>query len=70
MTLKINQMYVTRAGYIVPRSHFKDEKGVKWCVVQVLDHTVNGFKTYHKTMTQKDIKIVLGLGKSERIEIV
>lgn len=70
MKLKVNQMYQTDAGYIVPRSHFKDEKGVKWCVVQVLEQHETTFRTHHTTMTQKDIKDALGLGKNERVEIV
>ena len=70
MTLKINSMYKTETGYIVPRSHFKDEKGVKWCIVQVLEQHETTFKTHHTTMTQKQLKTILGLGKNERVDLI
>ena len=69
MTLKINTMYETRGGYLVPRSHFKDEKGVSYAIIERIVKIGTGYKVQHVTMIRKDIKKELGIAKNERVEI-
>ena len=72
MKLKINSMYKTATGFIIPRSHFSGEKGLKWACVDVLDVTQGG-KHYIKestTMSTKEIKKALDLTRNEGVEII
>ena len=72
MTLRINAMYKTATGFIVPRSRLSDAKGVKWACVDVITQEQGG-KHYTKvstTMTTKEIKKTLGLGRTEGVEII
>lgn len=72
MKLKIDSMYKTATGFIIPRSHFSIEKGQKWLCVDVLTITQGG-RHYTKTsttMTQKEIKQALGLERNEGVTIV
>ena len=72
MKLKINSMYKTATGFIIPRSHFSIERGQKWLCVDVLTVTQGG-KHYIKeitTMSTKEIKKALDLARNEGVEIV
>lgn len=72
MKLRLNAMYKTATGFIIPRSHFSIEKGVKWLCVDVLTVTQGG-KHYIKestTMSTKEIKKALDLARNEGVEIV
>lgn len=74
MQLTVNAMYKTATGYLIPLSHFKNEKGVKYAVVRVLydqtnDNGVVGFRTKTITMTTKEFREALDLGEKERVEI-
>ena len=70
MILKINSMYQVSGGHIVPRSHFKKEKGVQYAIIERLDKTAAGYVMRHVTMTRQEIKKALGLAKNEKMEIV
>lgn len=72
MKLKINSMYKTATGFIIPRSHFSIERGQKWLCVDVLTVTQGG-KHYIKestTMSTKEIKKALDLARNEGVEII
>lgn len=72
MKLHLNAMYKTATGFIIPRSHFSGEKGLKWACVDVLSVTQGG-KHYTKesiTMSTKEIKKALDLARNERVEII
>ena len=71
MKLRLNAMYKTATGFIIPRSHFSIEIGQKWACVDVLT-TTQGGKHYIKestTMSTKEIKKALGLGRAEGVTI-
>ena len=72
MKLKINSMYKTATGFIIPRSNFSIERGQKWLCVDVLTVTQGG-KHYIKkstTMSTKEIKKALDLARNEGVEII
>ena len=69
MILKVNSMYQTSGGHIVPRSHFTTEKGVQYAVVEKREQTANGYVMRHVTMTRQEIKKALGIAKNEKVVI-
>lgn len=69
MTLKVNTMYKTEDGHIIPRSRFGDDLP-KYAIVEVLTRDNNHFVVSHKTFTQKDFRQALKLSAKERIEII
>lgn len=72
MKLRLNAMYKTAAGFIIPRSHFSIERGQKWACVDILTVTLGG-KHYIKestTMSTKEIKKALGIERNEGVEII
>ena len=70
MTLKLNGSYKTATGYLIPRSHFRGEKGQCYCVVQILTGGVNHYTSKHTTMSTKELRKALNLKDKERIEIL
>lgn len=70
MTLKVNAGYRTETGFIIPRSHFKKEKGEKFAVVEILTDCKTHFTREHTTFTVKEFRDALNLAQKERIEIV
>ena len=72
MTLKINDMYKTATGYLIPRSHFSVERGVKWLCVDILTVTQGG-RGYIKTsttMSTKEIKKALAIERNEGVNVI
>lgn len=69
MTLKINTMYKTDTGYIIPRSHKKQEGKVGYAIVQVLSGGSNHFTSKSVTMSTSEFRKALGLAGKEQIEI-
>ena len=69
MILKVNAMYITEDGYIIPRSRFNDDMP-KYAIVEILTGDNSHFVVSHKTFTQKDFRRVLNLSAKERIEII
>ena len=70
MVLKLNGSYKTATGYIIPRSHFRGEKGQCYCVVQILTGGESHYTSRHTTMSTKELRKALKIGQKERIEIV
>lgn len=70
MQLKINSSYKTPTGYIVPRSHLKHEKGMRYCIVQVYTGDLFHYTSKYATMTCQEIRKAMGLPQKERIEIL
>ena len=70
MKLKVNEMYKTDTGYIVPLSHFTQEAGAKYAIVRVLTYREYTYLVRHVTFCQQDFRDALNLKKNERIEIV
>jgi hypothetical protein len=75
MILKVNGMYKTTTGYLIPLSHFNDSAVQKYAVVKLLDDQTNGagvvgFKTRTTTYTLKDFRQALSLDGKERIRII
>lgn len=72
MTLRLNAMYKTATGFIVPRSHLSDTKGVKWACVDIITQEQGGrhYTKVSTTMTTKEIKKTLDLGRTEGVEII
>lgn len=70
MKLKVNEMYKTDTGYIVPLSHFTQEAGAKYAIVRVLTYREYTYLVKHTTFGQQDFRDALNLKKNERIEII
>ena len=70
MTLKINSMYNVGGAFIIPRSHFKSEKGIQYAIFERIVIMGSGFETRHITLTRAEIKNALELSKNERVEII
>ena len=70
MTLKINSMYPTATGFIIPRSHANTDTGEKYCIVQVLTGDNVHYTSHHTTMSHKELRKALKLPAKERIETV
>ena len=69
MILKVNTMYDTEDGHIIPRSRFSDDMP-KYAIVEILTGDNIRFVVSHKTFTQKDFRQVLNLSAKERVEII
>lgn len=69
MILKVNAMYDTEDGYIIPRTRFSDDMP-KYAIVEILTGDNSHFVVSHKTFTQKDFRRALNLSAKERIEII
>lgn len=69
MILKLNFMYKTEVGYIIPRTRFSDDMP-KYAIVEILTGDNSHFVVSHKTFTQKDFRQVFNLSAKERIEII
>ena len=78
MILKINQMYKTAKGYIVPRSHFGSDltedtslkNSKQYAIIDVL---IGGFDRFTKksvTMSRAEIRQALELNAKEKIDIL
>jgi hypothetical protein len=70
MKLKVNEMYKTDTGYIVPLSHFTKEAGAKYAIVRVLTYREYTYLVKHVTFNQQDFRDALHLKQNERIEII
>ncbi len=70
MRLKLNTMYKTDTGYLIPRSHMTTDTMPSYCIIEILKGGDTSFKVEHKTMTRQEIRTELKLKKNERIEIV
>lgn len=75
MTLKVNEMYKTATGYLIPLSHFSEGFAQKYAVVKLLDDQTNGagvvgFKVSTTTYTLKEFRQALSLDGKERITII
>lgn len=66
MKLKINSMYKTDDGFIIPMSHLMGEKGVKYGVFRLLIGT-NPVVIKHTTLSTKELKEIMHT--KERVEI-
>lgn len=69
MTLKVNAMYKTKDGHIIPRSKFGDAMP-KYAIVEVVTGDNSHFVVSHKTFTAKDFRQALNIGQKEKIEII
>ena len=70
MKLKLNSMYKTETGYVIPRSHFSETNPPNYLIADLL---VGDEKHYTKkivTLTRKELKKLLDLPNNERVEIV
>ena len=73
MQLKINMFYPDKNGdVLIPRSHWGDEKGAKYAVFEIHQYFENGsrLKVKHTTLSLRQVKELLQLGKGEKIEII
>lgn len=70
MTLKINSAYKTATGYIIPRSHMFQGKGVKYAIFEVIAGGDGKYVKKHATYTTTELRKVLALTKNERVEII
>lgn len=70
MILKVNSMYETESGFLIPRSHFGKQKGVNFAIVQIYRDYGAHYDTYHTTMTSGELKNALKLARNERLEII
>ena len=70
MKLKLNSMYKTETGYIIPRSHFSETNTPNYLIADLL---IGGETHYTKkivTLTRKELKKLLDLPNNERVEII
>lgn len=70
MILKLNERYDVPGGYIVPRSHFERDAGANYAIFQITRFEDDRFKTWHATLTKKEIKKLFPIEKGEKIEII
>lgn len=66
MTLKLNGLYKTDTGYIIPRSYIYDDLAIFEVLTGGELHYVKG----HCTFTTKELKKILKIKGKERIEIL
>lgn len=66
MTLKLNGLYKTDTGFIIPRSYIHDDLAVFEVLTGGELHYVKG----HCTFTTKELKKILKIKGKERIEIL
>ena len=66
MKFKVNSMYQTATGYLIPRSHLNaGGKGAKYCIVEVLQTDGKHYVKNTTTMTTQEIRRALELSKNE-----
>lgn len=70
MKIKVNQMYMTSFGHIVPRSRFGEQKPKPYAIIEVVETQDGIYTVKHKTMTQAEIKQALNIEKKEKVEII
>lgn len=71
MDLKVGRSYEIDGGYIIPRSHFSDDKANQFAIVEILALGDNGHYTKtHTTLTKRQIRKALQIPKNERIAII
>ena len=70
MNLKLNNRYDVDGGYIVPRSHFKEDARSHWAVFQITDIDGDHFTTYHGTLSKAELRKLFKTRKGEKIEII
>lgn len=70
MQLKVNSMYQTDTGWIIPRSHLSEGKGEKYLIVEVLTGGVEHFVKSHTSYTTKELRKVLHIGAKERLDVL
>lgn len=73
MKLRINMFYLDKNGdVLIPRSHWGDEKGAKYAVFEIHKYFEDGtrFIVKHTTLSLRQVKELLQLGKGEKVEII
>lgn len=70
MKIKVNQMYPTSFGHIVPRSRFNGKMPKPYAIIEVVEMSGGVYTVKHKTMTHAEIRQALNLNQKERVEIV
>lgn len=70
MILKVNSMYEAGGARLIPRSHFKTEKGVQYAIFERLVKNGTGYAVRHITLTRAEIKKAMGIAKNEKVEIL
>ena len=69
MKLKINGMYKTATGFIIPRSHFSESNPPHYLIADLLTGDETHFVKKSVTLTRRELKKLLDLPSAERVEI-
>ena len=70
MKLKLNSMYKTATGYVIPRSHFSGTNPPNYLIADLLIGDETHYTKKTVTLTRKELKKLLDLPNNERVEIV
>ena len=70
MELKINSMYKTETGYVIPRSHFSETNPPNYLIADLLIGDETHYVKKPITLTRRELKKLLNLPNNERVEIV
>lgn len=69
MNMKLNAMYTTERGFIIPRSHFSDNKGLRFAIFEVVETDGTHFTSHHTTLDIKQIRKSLKIIAKEGVTI-
>lgn len=69
MKMKLNCMYRTEKGFITPRSHFKNDKGLRYAIIEEVETDGRRFTIRHIVLDVKEIRKALNLNPKEGVTI-
>lgn len=69
MTLRINNSYQTSTGFLIPRSHFKADNGLKYAIVEILETDGRHYIIKHTCYDSKQFRKALSLSVKEGVTI-
>lgn len=70
MKLKLNSMYKTETGYVIPRSHFSETNPPNYLIADLLIGDETHYTKKIVTLTRRELKKLLDLPNNERVEIL
>lgn len=70
MKLKLNSMYKTATGYVIPRSHFSETNQSNYLIADLLTGDETHYVKKPITLTRRELKKLLDLPNNERVEVI
>ena len=69
MRLRINNSYQTSTGFLIPRSHFKADNGLKYAIVEIVETDGRHYIIKHTCYDVKQFRKALKLSVKEGVTI-